>query len=40
MINNVDIRIVVKKDGKLTNKVLETYKDVKDPWKEVHPVKK
>ena len=40
MINNVDIRIVEKKDGKLTNEVIETFKDVKDPWKEARPLKK
>ena len=39
MINNVDIRIVEKKGGKLTNKVVETFKDVKDPWKEANPCK-
>ncbi|MGE3246879.1 MAG: ABC transporter substrate-binding protein [Beijerinckiaceae bacterium] len=39
MINNVDIRIVEKKDGRLTNKVLETFKDVKDPWKIANPCK-
>lgn len=39
MINNVDVRVVVKKDGKLVNKVLETVKDVKDPWKVAHPCK-
>jgi branched-chain amino acid transport system substrate-binding protein len=39
MINNVDVRIVEKKDGKLTNKVLETVKDVKDPWKVANPCK-
>ena len=40
MINNVDIRIVVKENGVLTNKVLETAKGVKDPWKLAHPDKK
>ncbi len=39
MINNVDIRVVEKKDGRLTNKVVETFKDVKDPWKEANPCK-
>ena len=39
MINSVDVRIVEKKDGKLTNKVLETVKDVKDPWKVANPCK-
>lgn len=39
MINNVDIRVVEKKNGRLSNRVVETVKDVKDPWKEANPCK-
>ncbi|MFM9888152.1 MAG: ABC transporter substrate-binding protein [Burkholderiales bacterium] len=39
IIQNVYIRVVDEKDGKLYNRVLETFPAVKDPWKELNKKK-
>ncbi len=40
VIQNIYIRRVEKRDGKLVNIDVYTEKMVKDPWKEAHPLKK
>jgi branched-chain amino acid transport system substrate-binding protein len=37
IVQNIYIRRVEKKNGKLANVEFETYKMVKDPWSELHP---
>jgi branched-chain amino acid transport system substrate-binding protein len=37
IVQNIYIRRVEKADGKLINKEIQTYPDVKDPWKERNP---
>ena len=39
IIQNIYIRRTEMKDGKLVNTELETFPDVKDPWKELNPPK-
>jgi branched-chain amino acid transport system substrate-binding protein len=39
IIQNVYIRKVEKRDGKLVNVDIDTFPMVKDPWKIDHPVK-
>jgi branched-chain amino acid transport system substrate-binding protein len=38
VVQNIYIRKVEKKDGKLTNVDIATYPMVKDPWKIDHPL--
>jgi branched-chain amino acid transport system substrate-binding protein len=40
VIQNIYIRRVVKKNGKLINQNIDVMKNVRDPWKVDHPLKK